>query len=187
SMAGGVLGFAAVAVGFAEALGKIVPAFSLELLRIGSFAATYKTAVAVGLILALGWINYLGVKAGARTSDALSVAKLLPLIALAVVGLMWIRPEALTGIFSTASVPHGPEGSPSYLSAISSSAFLAVFMLSGFEYTSVPAGEARDGKRSIPLAIVGSLIGARLLYCVLEMGALWGRSHLPALVRAQLG
>jgi len=172
SMAGGVLGFSAVAVGFAEALAKLVPALSLELLRIGSFAATWKTAVAVLLIVGLGSINYVGVKAGARTSDALSVAKLLPLIALAVVGLAWIRPEALAGMFSTASVPHGPEGPPSYLHAISSSAFLAVFMLSGFEYTSVPAGEARDARRNIPLAIVGSLIGATGLYCVLQLVAL---------------
>jgi amino acid transporter len=64
------------------------------------------------------------------------------------------------------------------LRAISSSAFLAVFMLSGFEYTSVPAGEARDAQRNVPLAIVGSLAGATVLYCLLQLVAL---SALPAL------
>jgi amino acid transporter len=178
SMAAGVLGFSAVAVGFAEALSRVLPVLSFQLLRIGGFAATSKTLVAVLLVVGMGAINYFGVKAGARTSDALSMAKLVPLIALALVGLLWVKPEVLTGMFSTASIPAAPEGSPSYLRAISSSAFLAVFMLSGFEYTSVPAGEARDAQRNVPLAIVGSLAGATVLYCLLQLVAL---SALPAL------
>jgi amino acid transporter len=57
---------------------------------------------------------------------------------------------------------------------------LAVFMISGFEYVSVPAGEARDARRNIPLAIVGSLLGATLLYCILQIVAL---STIPDLYR----
>lgn len=172
SMAAGVLGFSAVAVGFGEALAKVVPSLSVELLRMGGFALTAKTLISIALITSLGTINYLGVKAGARTSDLLSVAKLVPLVALALVGLFFVRAEVLTGLFSTDSIPPGPGGSPGYLHAISSSAFLAVFMLSGFEYTSVPAGETRNAKRNIPLAIVGSLTGATVMYCLLQLGAL---------------
>jgi amino acid transporter len=51
-------------------------------------------------------------------------------------------------------------------------AFLSVFMMSGFEYTAVPAGEVKDAKRTVPLAIVGSIAGASLLYALLQLAAL---------------
>ena len=47
-------------------------------------------------------------------------------------------------------------------------AFLAIFMMSGFEYAAVPAGEVRDAKRTVPLAVVGSIAGASLLYALLQ-------------------
>ncbi len=86
AMATGVLGWSAVSVGFAESLAKLVPYFGTVLYRHGNFVLSFKSLVAVGLIGTLGTINYFGVKAGARTSDFLSMAKILPLLALALVG-----------------------------------------------------------------------------------------------------
>jgi amino acid transporter len=169
AMATGVLGWSAVAVGFAEALAKLVPWFGTVLFRYSTFALTLKTLVATGLIGTLGTINYFGVKAGARTSDFLSVAKILPLLLLALVGLAYVRPEVLAGMFSAQSVPGEPV---TYARAISSSAFLAVFMISGFEYVPVPAGETTNAKRNVPLALIASLAGATLLYCLIQTVAL---------------
>ena len=160
AMATGVLGWSAVSVGFAEALAKLVPWFGTVVLRQGGFVLSFKSFVAVGLIGTLGMINYFGVKAGARTSDFLSIAKILPLLALALVGLAYVRPEVLSGMFSAQSVPGEPV---TYAHAVSSSAFLAVFMISGFEYVPVPAGETANAKRNVALALVGSLAGAALL------------------------
>jgi amino acid transporter len=168
AMASGVLAFSAVAVGFGDALARFVPGLRAELLRAGPVAVSIKTVISLGLILILGGINYLGVKAGARTSDVLTVVKLVPLVALAVFGLTAVRSDVLTGMFSAASLP-AVDGAPqTWLGAVASSAFLAVFMLSGFEFTAVPAGEAVDARRNIPLAIVSSLIGATLLYCLVQ-------------------
>jgi len=168
AMTTGVLGFAAVSVGFAEALGKLVPALN-TVYPLGGLALTPKPLIAVGLIGTLGIINYLGLKAGARTSDFLSIAKILPLLILALVGLAYLRPEVLRGMFSSASVPGEPV---SYAHAVSSSAFLAVFMISGFEYVPVPAGETSNAKRNVGLALVGSLAGATVLYCLIQLVAL---------------
>lgn len=169
AMASGVLGFSAVAVGFGDALGRFIPVLDTELVRAGPIAVSIKTTISLALILGLGAINYLGVKAGARTSDVLSVVKMVPLVALAVFGLTAIHSDVLTGMFRAASVPLTPDGQPqTWLEAVASSAFLAVFMLSGFEYTAVPAGEAVNARQNIPLAIVSSLIGATLLYCVVQ-------------------
>lgn len=166
SMATGVLALAAVAVGFADALSKFFPVLQQVIFQAGSFTLALKTLVALGLIFILGLINYLGVKEGARTSDALSFAKLLPLLALAGIGLFHLRADVFTGMFSATSVPG--DNNPGFLGALSSSAFLAVFMLSGFEFTAVPAGEAHNSRRNIPFAILGSLMGATLLYCILQ-------------------
>jgi len=154
AMSTGVLGWSAVSVGFAEALAKLVPWFATPVFQFGDFTLALKT---------------LGVKAGARTSDFLSMVKILPLILLGLVGLAHLRPEVLSGMLSARSVPGEPV---SYLHAVSSSAFLAVFMISGFEYVPVPAGETINPKRNVPLALVGSLVGATLLYCLVQLVAL---------------
>jgi amino acid transporter len=141
-MATGVLGLAAVSVGFAAALGRFVPA-----------ASTARAEIAVLLILVLGAINYAGVKAGARTSTALSVLKIAPLVLVALAGLRF--------------APHAPLAL--HPREALSAAFLSVFMMSGFEYTAVPAGEIRDARRNVPLAIVGSIAFASLLYALLQL------------------
>src|SRR6185295_6558578 len=70
-----VLGYAAVAVGFGDAVAKAGgPAWG-----------------GVGLIAALTAINWAGIKGGARSSDALSVIKVLPLLALAAAGLLLVK------------------------------------------------------------------------------------------------
>ena len=141
-MATGILGLAAVSVGFAGALARFIPA-----------AATAKVPIAVGLICGLGAINYIGVKAGGRTSTILSVIKIAPLILLALFGLRFVS-------FNTIHFETG---------GVVRSAFLAIFMMSGFEYAAVPAGEISDAKRNVPLAIVGSLAFACLLYAALQL------------------
>jgi APA family basic amino acid/polyamine antiporter len=141
-MATGILGLAAVAVGFAGALARFIPA-----------AATARVPIAVGLICALGAINCLGVKAGGRTSTLLSIIKIAPLALLALLGLRFVSFNGL----------HFESG------GVVRSAFLAIFMMSGFEYAAVPAGEVRDARRNVPLAIVGSLAFACLLYAALQL------------------
>jgi basic amino acid/polyamine antiporter, APA family len=152
-----VLGFAAVAAGFGTALGKAVPALSDVGLRAAS---------SVGLIFALAVINYRGIKAGARTGDLLSAVKVVPLLAVAVVGAAYVKPEV------AAQAVAAPEGGLAYFSAVSSAAFLAIFMISGFEYVPIPAGEAKASSRAVPRAVLWSLLGATALYLMLQWVAL---------------
>lgn len=154
-----VLGYAAVAAGFGDAVAGAVPALA----AIGG-----PSLVGVALIAVLTAINWAGVKGGARSSDVLSVAKILPLLALAAAGALLIKASVVGAVLRAPEVDP-PRG---YFSAVSSAAFIAVFMLSGFEYTAIPAGEARRPRRDIPLALVGSLLGAAILYAALQLVAL---------------
>ena len=144
-MATGVLGLAAVSVGFATALGRFVPA-----------ASTARAPIAVAVIVALGVINWLGVKQGGRTSTALSILKIAPLVVVALAGLRF-APRAPLALVPSDGIK---------------AAFLSIFMMSGFEYAAVPAGEVRDARRTVPLAVVGSISGASVLYALLQLAAL---------------
>ena len=160
----GVLGLSAVANGLASQLAPFVPGLAGR--------PWLRSGVAVAVICGLGAINYRGVKAGGRTSTVLSAFKLLPLVALGLGGLAFVSRESVAAVFSA------PSSGQSWAGAVASAAFLAIFMTSGFEYASVPAGEVRNARRTVPFAIVGSVLFASLLYAVLQLDAL---SALPDL------
>jgi hypothetical protein len=51
-------------------------------------------------------------------------------------------------------------------------AFVGLFACTGFEYVPVPAGETVDPKRAIGLAMSVSVIGATLLYVLMQIVAM---------------
>ena len=44
-----------------------------------------------------------------------------------------------------------------------------LFACTGFEYVPVPAGETENPRRNVPLALLGALLGAMLLYALVEV------------------
>jgi amino acid transporter len=150
-MAVGVLGLAAVASGFAGALSRFWPP-----------AATLRAEIACAVIVTFGAINLRGVKAGGRASTLLSLLKVGPLILVALAGLRFAPRADLTGD----------------LQGVARSAFLAIFMMSGFEYSVVPAGEVRDPTRTVPRAVVTSIAAAATLYGLLQLASLGALPHL---------
>jgi APA family basic amino acid/polyamine antiporter len=147
----GVIGFAAGSRGFASQLGALWPAIA---------GPTAQAACGAGFILLLGAINALGLKAGARTSDGLSILKLVPLVALCAAGLWVAEPARLHPLL------------PTSLHGFGQAVFLAIFACSGFEYVAVPAGEASQARRDVPIAIVGALAGATVLYALVQLAAM---------------
>jgi amino acid transporter len=155
-MAVGVLGLAAVASGFAGALARFWPG-----------ASTAKAPIACAVIVLFGAINLRGVKAGGRASTTLSFVKIAPLVLVAVAGLRFAPKAALS------LEPHG----------IAQAAFLSIFMMSGFEYAAVPAGEVRNARRTVPIAVVGSVAGAAILYALLQIVSLGALPDLAAIAQ----
>ena len=115
--------------------------------------------MAVGITLTLGAINYVGVKPGAYTLDLLTVVKLIPLVVLLVLGLSSMDADRF--------VPMAPHG----LSALPQAAYLAMFAFQGFEVVPVPAGETRNPQRNAPVALLGSLLVATMLYMGIQLAA----------------
>lgn len=104
------------------------------------------------LILVLTYINYRGVKQGAWASDALALAKLLPLAFFVLVGLFFVRGDAFS-LTTTASWKNWTEA-----------ILLLVFAFGGFEASLLPAGEARDPKRDFPRALLLGLAVITVFY-----------------------
>ncbi len=142
-----ILGYATIARGFGE-----------EISRVATLDPRWgPRAVGMGLIALLGFANWRGVKTGARTSDVLTVIKVLALVTFVVVGIFFVRGAN----FSALGVPDAK--------GFAEGMFSALFALSGFEFVAVVAGETDNPRRNIPLSIVGSLVGAVLLYALIQL------------------
>ena len=142
-----IVSWAAVANGIAVYLGYFGPAFA------GKFIIK---AIAAVVIVMMGVINYRGVKLGAWTSNFFTAAKLIPLGLFVLLGLPHV-----SAVNFTPFAPHGwrPMGA---------ACFLAYFAFQGFENVPVPAGEVDRPQRSVPLAVMGSLLIAAVLYMLVQ-------------------
>lgn len=141
-----VLGWATVAV----ALVDILEAQASE-----PWPTGLREAFLAGLVLGLAALNALGVRQGAWSSNLLAVAKLVPLALFAAWALPRVEAEALLPGFAGALDPVA--------------GFLAVlYSFGGFEAVAIPAGEARNPQRSVPLALGLVLLLATGLYVLVQ-------------------
>lgn len=143
-----ILGYSAIARGFGEEVARWAG------LEQGGYGPS---AIAAGLILLLGLANWRGVKTGARTSDVLTVVKVGALVVFVLAGVFFIRGANIAAL-----------GRPD-AKGFAEGMFSALFALSGFEFVAVVAGESENPRRNIPLSIVGSLVGAVLLYALIQL------------------
>jgi APA family basic amino acid/polyamine antiporter len=152
-------------VGWLLWLGRVAASASLANLFVdyaGHFfpaagAAPWRAAVLIILLSALAVANVGGVRLTAMVTNILTVAKLMPLFLLVVVGLFFLDPRS----FSIA-VP------PSYRS-FSQAALLLVFTYTGFEGASIPSGEMRDPKRHLPFALLTGFTVVTLVYVLVQI------------------
>jgi amino acid transporter len=121
-----------------------------------------KAVQAVILAAAYGfwsWVNMRGVTLGVRLNIAITVAKLLPLLLIAVAGVFFVRAANL----QIAAWP--PAGDFARMSLI------LVFAFAGIEVALIPSGEVRDSERTVPRAIALAMVGVTILYILLQVVA----------------
>ena len=139
---------AAVTSFFADALGALVPPLASEPAR---------TASIVVILGALAALNIAGVRGASRFNAVMTVAKLLPLIALVVVGASAVRGENLRWT----STPATPD--------VARASAVLIFAFLGVESALVPSGEVQDPSRTVPRAIFLAMIGATVLYLSVQL------------------
>lgn len=129
-----------------------------------------RTAVIVLALGILTLINLVGVRLGARTAVALTIAKMVPLLLFIGVGLFALDPER----FTTTTMP-GP-------GAIGEAALLLLFAFAGFENTPAGAGEFRNPRRDIPFALLMTILIVTLFYTGIQTVAV---GTLPGLAESR--
>ncbi len=122
--------------------------------------------VAVVLMALLTAINFLGIKKLAAANSAATWWKVaVPLLVILVLALTNFN----TGNFHAAN-GFNPDGVHGILAAISTSGI--IFSYLGFEQADQLAGEAKNPKRDIPIAIIGAMIIGIIIYVALQVAFL---------------
>jgi len=115
-----------------------------------------RVAVASLATAAIAAVNIRGVRTAVIVANVFTIGKLVPLVLFVGVGLFFVEPALYV-----------PEAAPS-VGDFSSAMLLLVFAFTGFETATVPAGEVRDPRRTLPFAILVSMAVIAPLYLLIQ-------------------
>jgi APA family basic amino acid/polyamine antiporter len=146
----GTIATAAVATIFADSVQRMVPALA---------AFPGRAIVIVAVFAVVTAINVLGVRFGARLNMASTIAKLLPLALLIVLGLANLEPSNLAWTTT-----------PGAGDLTRASVFL-IFVFAGIESAMVPSGEVKDPARTVPRAVFLALMVVTIVYVLVQVSA----------------
>jgi len=144
-----------------SAAGAVASVVARSILSLVPGAPVWVTPVFILLLVStLVSINYRGVRTGARVIEAVTVAKLLPLLAFVGIGLFFIEPANL----AWSAVPE--------MSTVLGTAGIVIFAFSGIEGSLIPSGEVKNPSKTVPRAAFLALGAATLLYLAIQFVAL---------------
>ena len=116
---------------------------------------------ALGLLWSFVAVNLLGVRAGGSVQIVTTVLKLLPMVAIAVLG-GWIL------LTTPATFVAHPPVTPVTLSGVMAASTIALYAMLGIESASIPAGRVDNPGRTIPRATMTGTVLTALVYIVVS-------------------
>lgn len=130
-------------------------------------AGAPRTVLLTAIIAALALINVVGIRQSAWVVNALTIGKLVPLALFIVVGLTQLG----KGGFELHGVPE--------MTDLSRSALLLIFAFGGYEVIPVPAGESKDPRRTVPFALIMTIVVVTIVLTLAQVVALGVLPSLP--------
>lgn len=116
-----------------------------------------RAGVIVLVVSALAVINLLGIRQAAIVSNVFTIGKLIPIILFIAAGLFFLNPQAFE---------FGPTPTAG---AFSQSVLLLVYAFTGFEMATIPAGEVKDPRKSLPRALLITILIVATLYILIQV------------------
>jgi len=110
----------------------------------------------IALVTLVTWVNLVGVRRAIRALDLATLLKALPLVVLAAWALIQSGGVELAGPL--------PE-----FGALEAAALITLYAFIGFENNVVPAGETRSPQRTIPRALIVTIVATALLYFAIQL------------------
>jgi len=144
---------AAVTIAFVGYLAEFIPILSRS--------PNLSLGAGLSLIWVLVFLNCRSVNGSSAFQLATSLAKFLPLLFLALFGLVNVE----SANYATMIEPEGG------LSSLAAASALAMWAFIGFEVGTIPAGEIKDPARTIPRAILAAVLAVTVLYFSVTVAA----------------
>ena len=146
----GTFATAAVSTVFAASIGQLVPALS---------GRATTTLVLIAAYAFWWFVNFRGVTLSVRLNSIATIAKLLPLLLVAIGGAFFVSASNL----AIETVPPASD--------IARASLFLIFAFAGVESALVPSGEVRDTARTVPRAIGLAMAVITALYIALQVVA----------------
>jgi basic amino acid/polyamine antiporter, APA family len=168
-------GIAAVAVGFAEYLSYFVRGLSpLNILwststPFGTFSLSAGQLAAVGAIVTLGAINYVGVRSGNIVNVIMTAAKVGGLATLPLLALLFARVQP-----SFTPIVPGDLARP--LPSFGIAMIAVLWTYEAWYFVTYAAGEIKDPQRNLPRALVAGIAVLTTVYLVVNVAYLFALS-----------
>lgn len=118
-----------------------------------------RASVMIGAMTLVTAVNLVGVRQAAWTVNAFTIAKLLPLLLVIVLGLVHFAPDVAAG---------QEVAEPKWTDAI----LLLVFGYGGFESAVVAGSESRDPKRDTAFALITAMLAITVIYCLIQVAVI---------------
>ena len=148
-----VTSLASLSNGFVVALGILLPSIK---------SGAPRALVIISLLVVLTAIHFFGVRYGAASIYVLTFGKLVPLIGFIVIALIALRINPIPGSLVL------PGADASWIDA----ALFMLFAYAGFENLAVPAGEFKNPKRDLPLALLTGTLAVAAIYVLVQLGTM---------------
>jgi APA family basic amino acid/polyamine antiporter len=145
---------ATLATAFFEYTAHFIPEFEQVWFTLGPLPIKYGQVFALGLILALGAVNYFGVRIGGGVQVAVTVLKVALIAFVIAAGLFYSHPAAGTPVTGIPPVQTG------FFAAL----VAALWAYDGWNNVGMVASEIRNPKRNLPLALIGGTLGVIGIY-----------------------
>jgi len=148
---------ATLATAFFEYTAHFVPQFEQLWFTVGPFQVKYGQGFALVLILALGGINYLGVRVGGEVQVVFTALKIALIAFVIAAGLLYAHPAATTPLPAT---PQTPSVFAGFIAAL----VAALWAYDGWNNVGMVASEVKNPQRNLPISLIGGTLAVIAIY-----------------------
>ena len=160
---------AAIAVAVAEHFGSFYPSISTHNIVIGFdyFSISGGQIFAISLILILSFINYLGILFGKWIQNVFTILKIGSILFFALAGLFISTGNHIDFSINPTSMSIG-----SILTGMGIALVAVTWTVGGWEYVTFAAGEIKNPKKTLPLALIIGTVVIFVLYIMINIAYL---------------
>lgn len=165
---GFVFGWANLWVIKPTVIASITSVFALYFCEAVRLPDAAQLPIGIAAILLLTFVNWLGVKEGARTQTIFTTLKVVGILALVVCA--FALPHSGPGAGAAAAAPEAPGGAPpSLFIAIVLAMIPILFAYDGWTDSTYVAGEIKEPRRNLPIAILGGTVLVVVVYVLTNL------------------